>query len=151
MNQLQQAKLEVKPLLLAIAKFIEGPQHHLQETCEFLFREECCRSRCSSLFIGRDLQKLSGGSIHFESDDLRNDTVAQIAHELPRQLRGAVPCVQQIVCDGHHICAAIAVHRFQNTLKDSVWDGPHQLANLGCIKPWTSVFEGGRGDCLVHN
>ena len=58
MDELEQAELEVEALFLAIAQFVEGAQHDLEEAGELLFAEEGGGAGGAALLVGRDLQEL---------------------------------------------------------------------------------------------
>ena len=57
MNELDEAKFQMKALLLTVVQFVEGAEHDLQETREVFFGEQCGGARGAGAFVGGDLQQ----------------------------------------------------------------------------------------------
>ena len=57
-DELEQAELEVEALLLAVAQFVEGAQHDLQEAGELFLGEEGGGAGGAALLVGGDLEQL---------------------------------------------------------------------------------------------
>ncbi len=147
MNQLHQAELKVKTLLLPVIQIVKGAQHDLEIARDLLFAEEHSGARGAGTLVGGDLQQLS-----LLAAELGHQGVAQVANDLPGQGLRAVSGVEQIVQLSHHRCALTRSDRLQQVLKDGIGHRAHQLANLDSGENGAIVrVDGGRGDGLVHD
>ena len=61
MDELEEAELEVEALLLAVAEFVEGAEHGLEEASELFLAEEGGGAGGAALFFGGDLEELREG------------------------------------------------------------------------------------------
>ena len=152
MHQLQQAQLKVETLLLPVSHLVKRPQHRLHEARQLFLAEERRCPRCATLLLGRDLQQLRpfrpvGG----EPCDLRDDAAPQVAHRLPRQLGGRVPCIKQVICDCHDLGRVVLIDRLHHALEDGVRHRSHELANLSCVEPRLAFVHRRGRDRLVHD
>ena len=92
MDQLQQSQFQMEARLLPIVQLVEGAQHDLQKAGEIFFAEEHGGARGAGALVAGDLQQLG-----LFAAQLGHQRVAQIAHELPCQLRRTVAGVEQSV------------------------------------------------------
>ena len=100
-DQLEQAQFKMEALLLAVIQIVEGAQHDLQVARQIFFGEQQ-RSACRACpLVGGDLQQLGLLAV-----ELGHQRVAQVAHHLARQRRGAMSGVQQ------HVQAAPSTRHF---------------------------------------
>ena len=144
----------MEALLLAVAQFVEGAQHGLEEAGELLFGEARGGAGGAALLVGGDLEEFGGrrvGRVFGEAGDLGDEAVAEVADGLAGELGGGVAGVEELVGYGHDLGGAVLVDGFQDPFEDGVGDGSHELADLLGVEAGDSVFERGGGDGLVHD
>ena len=90
MNQLQQAQLEMEPLLLAVVQIVKGPQNNLQIPRQLFFAEQQSRACGAGTLIPGYLQQFS-----LLAAQLGHKSVAQIPDHLPGKGRRAVSRIDQ--------------------------------------------------------
>ena len=93
MDEFEQAEFEVEALFLAVAEFVEGAEHDMQEAGEFFFAEEGGCAGGAALLVGGDLQEfvanaVGGFAFRGETGDLGDEGVAEVADALAGELRG---------------------------------------------------------------
>src|SRR6185437_16491072 len=89
-DELEQAKFEMQALLVPVIQIVERVQDDLQISREFFFREQQCRSRGAGALVTGDLQQLRLFAV-----ELGHQCIAQVAYELARQRKRAVPGIEQ--------------------------------------------------------
>ncbi len=137
----QQTQLKMKALLLPVADLAMRPQHDLQMPRQVLFAEKLGHPRHSLAFVTRDLQQ--GG---VSTRNLSHNRIAQEAHHLPGEVRGAVAFANQPVDDPQHVLARSLGDGLHHFFHHSGGRRPHQLPHR--FSRETPV---GRSNCLIEN
>ena len=135
MHQLDEPKLQMEALLLAVIQLVESSQHDLEEAREVFFRKQRGGARRPCPLVGRDLQQFRTFPV-----DARHERVAEVMDELPGKLRRAVSGIQQTVDLLDHGRGLALADGLQQPLKHGVGHRAHQLANLRGIEMGAAVF-----------
>ena len=106
MDELKQAEFEMEALFLPVVQLVKGAQHDVEVAGQIFFCEEQGGAGGAGAFVGGDLQQLGG----FAAETAMS-AVAQIANQLPCELRGAVAGVEQRVDLCHHGGAVVFADR----------------------------------------
>ena len=78
MDELEQAKLKMEALLLAVVQIVECAQHNLQIARDLFFAKEHCGARSAGALVARNLQQFG-----LLAADFCHQRIAQVANHLP--------------------------------------------------------------------
>ena len=92
MRHFQQSQFEVEALFLAVSEFSMGAQHDLQMAGQVFFGEQIGDAGDAGAFIGGNLEER-----RILASDFRYGDIAQEAHQLAREMGGAVTFADQFV------------------------------------------------------
>ena len=140
MRQLQQTKLKMKSLLLAIPEFRVGAQHNLQMPRQVFFRKEICDARNAISLVRRNLQQ--GG---VAACNLRYHGIPQKSHQLLGKVHRVLAFAEQAIGGLQDFVAGTprnCLHDlFQNPRRCDSNQLPHLLGGQLTLT---------RGDCLIE-
>jgi hypothetical protein len=146
MNELEEPKLEVKALFLAVVEVVKGSQDDLEVAGELFFSEQQGSTGGAGALVTGDLEELS-----LFAAEAGHEGVAQVADELTGEGTGAVAGVEEHVELGHQFGGTAGRDRFKDALEDGVGDRTHEIANLVSGKDGAASFDGRRGNGLIHD
>lgn len=120
MDELEQAKLEMESLLLAVVEVVEGAENYLEVAGELLLGEQKGCARGAGAFIAGYLKELS-----VFTAKTGHEGVAQVADELAGERAGAVAGVEQDVELAHQLGGTAGRDRLEDSLEDGVGNRAH--------------------------
>ena len=118
-----------------------GAQHDLQKAGEVFFRKKFGCARHASALIRRNLQK---GRV--AAGNLGHHGIAQEAHDLPGEVRGALAFSDEFIHQPQDLLAGVRGHRLHHFFQHLAGNGAHQL-----LYHVSSQCVAAAGDGLVHD